>query len=163
MEKQVKEITNELLNLIGIEAEVVVREEGLSTQSGEGEDLSAQAEKAVNVIISADESGLLIGSHGSTLQAIQSFLALALRQQEGSWVRVIVDIGDWREKQKENLVSLGKQAAQRAKQTGEPQYLYNLTPAQRREIHVSLKEDNEIETESEGEGADRYLIIKAKS
>jgi spoIIIJ-associated protein len=150
----IKKETEELLDLIGVRAKV--DSEIIKPKDEEKE--------SVKIIISkTDESGLLIGAHGSTLAAIESFLNLSYRAKKGEWVRIIVDIGDWREKQRENLIGLGTQAAKRAKETGEPQYLYNLSPSQRREIHISLKDDKEIETESQGEGENRVLIIKAKS
>lgn len=147
-QKEAKEITEKLLDLIGIKSDVSVVEE---------------EEKSLKIIIdSKEESGLLIGAHGLTLQAIQSFIALALRKKADEWIRITLDIGQWRSKQKEGLVSLGISAASRAKSTGEPQYLYNLSSAQRREIHIALSEDKEIETESQGEGEERVLIIKKK-
>lgn len=109
-----------------------------------------------------DEAGLLIGRHGETLTAIQSFISLALKQETGEWVRVVVNVGDYRDKQEERLVNLALQAADRAKQTGESQHLYNLSAGERRVIHMELSKDKDIETESAGEGEERYLIIKAK-
>lgn len=143
--------TDELLELVGLNSKASVTFE----KSGE-EDLII-----VN-IDAQDETGLLIGAHGATLNAIQVFLGMALRQESGEWHRVTVNIGDWQEKQEEQLRELAEQTAARAVSTGEPQRLYNLTPAQRRVIHMILSEDGEVETLSEGEGEDRHLIIKTK-
>src|SRR3990167_11231194 len=123
MEKDIKNFIDELLVKVGSDAEVEV-----STEEQEGE-------KVYKVLIeSPREAGLLIGAHGSTLSAIQSFLAMAIKQKTGEWVRVVVDIGDWRQKHEEHLTSLALAAAERAKSTSEPQPLYNLTPAQRRVV-----------------------------
>jgi spoIIIJ-associated protein len=84
------------------------------------------------------------------------------RQENGEWKRISVNVGDWREKQEEYLSEMAKVTAERAKQTGEPQNLYNLSPSQRRIIHIALSEDKEIETESVGEGEERYLVVKPK-
>ncbi len=144
-----KELTLKLLELSSITGNVEVTEE-------------ASAEGALYhvVIESEKEAGLLIGAHGATLLAIQSFLGMALRTRTGEWHRVVVDVSGWRQKHEEYLVSLAKQAADRAKQTGEAQYLYNLTPSQRRVIHTALTEIGGVISESEGEGTDRYLIVK---
>lgn len=150
MKNEIQTIVDELLAKLDIEAEIEITEE--------------KAEDAQNVFLvsinSSREAGLLIGAHGATLQAIQSFIAMAVKQKTGDWVRVVVDIGDWRQKHEEHLSALAHQAAERAKQTGEPQPLYNLTPAQRRVVHMALTKEEGVVSESEGEGADRYLVVK---
>lgn len=110
-----------------------------------------------------DETGLLIGRQGETLTAIQTILGMIARKDFEEWVRIIVNVGDYREKQELRLKELATQTALRAKETGEPQNLYNLTPNQRRIIHLTLSEDKELETESQGEGKERYLIVRKKS
>jgi spoIIIJ-associated protein len=85
---------------------------------------------------------------------------MALKQQTGEWVRIVVDIGDWRQKHESHLASLAQAAAERAKATGEPQPLYNLTPSQRRVVHLALVGRDDVATESQGEGASRYLVVK---
>lgn len=153
MHKEVVEkLIVELLDKIGIDGEAHVTE-----------DKNDGGEKVFLVDIDAPaEAGLLIGAHGSTLSAIQSFLALGVKQQTGDWVRVVVDIGDWRQKHEEHLTSLAMAAAERARTTGESQHLYNLTPAQRRVVHMVLADEKGIKTESEGEGAARYLVVSPK-
>jgi spoIIIJ-associated protein len=147
----VEETATQLLNLLGVDGTVNV----LDTSSSE--------EDGVEVTIDTEkETGLLIGAHGATLNSIQIFLGMAVKQHLGRWVRVVVNIGDWKEKQEDRLVELARTTAQRAKQTGETQRLYNLTPSQRRIIHMKLSEDNEIVTESAGEGEERYLMVSVK-
>jgi spoIIIJ-associated protein len=113
-------------------------------------------------IDSGDETGLLIGRQGETLLALQSIIGIATKQLLGDWKRVAVDIADWREKQEEHLKNLAEITAQRAIETGEDQPLYNLTPAQRRVVHMALAENEEVTSESVGEGTERYLVIKVK-
>jgi spoIIIJ-associated protein len=144
--------TQELFSLLSIEAKIEVSQ---SDKDGE---------KTIEVNIEApDSTGLLIGAHGSTLAAIQVFLGMALRQQSGEWNRVVVNIGDWQEKQEEQLSELAQQTASRALSTGEAQRLYNLSPSQRRIIHLLLAENDKVQTESQGEGAERHLIISPKA
>jgi spoIIIJ-associated protein len=151
MESQIQSLLNELFKLIGIDVEVNV------TPSQEGEETIYKVE-----LDPGSSSGLLIGSHGMTLSSIQSFVTIALKQQTGDWVKVSVDISGWSEKQNTRLAELAQQTAERAKQTKEEQKLYNLNPQARRIIHMTLAEDKEIETTSEGEGQDRYLIVRPK-
>jgi len=147
--KSVEKVCLELFEKLGVKAGVDVKLEG------DGED------RIVRVVIdSSDEQGLLIGKRGSTLLAIQAFLGMAVKQETGEWVRVQVDIGDWREKLEEYLTDIAHQAAQRARETGEEQNLYNLTPSHRRMIHVILADAKGVVTESRGEGEERYLVVK---
>lgn len=145
--KLVEEIAKELFSLIGSEAEVTV-----------GED---KANEAILVKIDTQtETGLLIGRRGETLNSIQLILGMMVRQKLGEWVRITVNVGDWREKQEDQLKDLAQQAALKAKETGEPQPIYSLSAAERRIIHLVLADDKEVSTVSEGEGDERYLVVK---
>ena len=147
---KIKKFAVKLLSLMGSQAKVNVS--------------SDEADQAVLVTLETDEeTGLLIGRQGEVLMAIQTILGMIARENFEEWVRIIVNVGDYREKQELRLKDLAPQTALRAKETGEPQYLYNLTPNQRRIIHLALSEDKELETESQGEGKERYLIIRKKS
>lgn len=149
IEQKTQELISELLEKLDIDADVEV-----TKQDGE--------EQGLDIVINPnDETGLLIGSHGSTLNAIQSFLNIALKQETGEWWRVNLDIGDWKEKHNNQLEELAIQAAMRARESKEPQHLYNLSAAQRRVVHMALSKQKGIETESVGEGAARYLIVRA--
>jgi len=87
---------------------------------------------------------------------------MIVKRKLGEWVRLILNVGDWREREEIHLKELASQTAARAKETQEPQALYNLTPAQRRVIHLFLSADPEIETESQGEGKERFLTVRKK-
>jgi spoIIIJ-associated protein len=146
----VESLAKELLELIGVTVKPEVFED-------------VQNEAIVVLLKTQDEAGLLIGRHGQTIESLQAALGMLAKEKLGEWTRIIVNVGDWREKQEEYLKSLAETAAERAKSTGEDQPLYNLTASQRRVIHLFLSEDPEITTESVGEGEERYLIVKKKS
>jgi spoIIIJ-associated protein len=151
MEKRVKDlkkITDELLSLMGTKAAAEV-----------SYDKSNEC-YLVN-IDGGDETGLIIGKKGETLLSLQTMLGILLKGKTGEWERVTVNVGDYLEKEEEYLKNLAESAATRAKETGDPQSLYNLKPAQRRIIHMVLAEDKDITTESLGEGEERYLVVKA--
>ena len=140
----------ELFSLLGVEASFEVREDTIN--------------EAVLVSVDAkDSTGLLIGRHGETLSALQHILSLIVRQELGEFKRVIVNVGDWREKQEESLKALATSAADRAIETGQDQPIYNLTAAQRRIVHMTLSERPDIITESTGEDSERFLVVKPKS
>lgn len=150
MQKIAKEEAEKLFELLGSKASVEVSLD--------------EENQAVSVnVMTEEEAGLLIGRHGDTLNSIQSVLGMIVSRKAGEWVRVIVNIGDWRQKQESHLVELANTSAQRAKQTGEDQPLYNLTAAERRIVHMTLSSDKEVETESLGEGDERYLVVRAKN
>jgi spoIIIJ-associated protein len=151
MEKRVKDlqkISDELLSLMGTKAKADVSYDKVN-------------ECYLVNINGGDETGLLIGKKGETLLSLQTTLGILLKQKTGEWERVTVNVGDYLEKEEEYLKNLAQSAAARAKETGEPQSLYNLKPNQRRIIHLTLSEDKGITTESLGEGEERYLVVKA--
>lgn len=113
-------------------------------------------------IEAVDKTGLLIGKKGDTLSSVQLVLGILFKQKTGEWNRVVVNVGDYRQKEEDYLKNLAFSAANRAKETGEAQNLYNLKPWQRRIIHLALSEDKDIETESQGEGEERFLTVKGK-
>ncbi|OGM15816.1 hypothetical protein A2V56_00940 [Candidatus Woesebacteria bacterium RBG_19FT_COMBO_42_9] len=144
-----KKLTEELLELMGVAASIEVAE-------------GAENDALVVDVSSENETGLLIGRHGVTLLSLQAAIGMMLKQKLGEWVRVIVNVGDWRQKEEEHLGGLAEAAAERVKTTGEPQPIYNLTPSQRRIVHLKLSTDPSIATESQGEGEERYLVVKKK-
>ena len=152
MEKNVKilqKLADELLSM-------------MSTKAKAESSYDKKNEAFVVNIDGGDETGLLIGKKGETLLSIQTILGFLLKQKVGEWNRILVNVGDYREKEEGYLKDLAASTAERAKETGEPQNLYNLKAWQRRIIHMVLAEDKDITTESEGEGEDRFLIIKPK-
>ena len=94
--------------------------------------------------------------------SIQTVLSVLLKQKTGEWNRVVANVGDYREKEESYLRDLASSTAQRAIETKEPQSLYNLKAWQRRVVHMALAENKDIVTESQGEGDDRFLVIKPK-
>jgi spoIIIJ-associated protein len=145
----VEKIYKELFELIEIEVE--------------SEIIADEENEAVKININAgDQAGLLIGNRGETLYSLQSIIGMMVMRKTGDWVRVIVNVDDWRERQEERLKNLATQTAERALESGEEQRLYNLKPSQRRIVHMTLKENDEVDTESSGEGRDRYLVVRPR-
>lgn len=146
--QEIEKIAEELLSLMGIEGEVSSEEDSEND--------------AVRVQFETNSAGILIGHHGETIEAFQLLLGQIAHQRTGEWKRVLVNVGDWRERREETLRGLARQVAAKAKETREPQPIPDLTPAERRVVHMELSEDPEIETESEGEGRARLLVVKPK-
>lgn len=145
---ELKQITLELLEKCGVVAEVEVTE---------------KEENSFEVDIKTEtETGLLIGFRGENIDALQTVLSLMFKNKAGEWARIIVNVGDYRQKQEDKLKILADQTISRAIETGEPQPIYNLTPSQRRVIHLYVTERTDVESYSEGEGDDRYIVVKSK-
>lgn len=144
--KIVENVCNELLDLIGVKTKPSVKHD----KENDSYFVSLHTD---------EEAGLLIGNRGETINSIQLIVGLVVANKVGEWVRVIVNVGDWREKEEERLEGLAEQAADRAISTGEPQPLYNLRAAQRRIVHMFLSKDKNVVTESHGEGDERYLVV----
>ena len=146
MRDEIQKLVSELFSLTGITSQFEVIE---------------KEEKMFEINIASDsETGLLIGFRGENINSLQTIISLMLKNKLGEWVRIIVNVGDYRQKQEEKLEDLANQAAQRALETGEAQPIYNLSSGQRRTIHMYLSERNDVITESQGEEPERFLVVK---
>lgn len=119
--------------------------------------------EAYRVHIETEETGLLIGFHGRTLESFQIILGLLVSKAVESWVKVYVNVGDYREKQEEALMLMAQQAADRALTMGRAVELTHLSASERRVIHLTLSGDERVETESVGDGLRRTLLVKPKA
>jgi spoIIIJ-associated protein len=146
-EEDAVEVLQEILSLMGLMAvsEAVGRE---------GEDILLN--------IKGEELGRVIGKDGASLRAIQIVVSSIVSRDFGEKVRVFVDAGGYREKHDSSLIRLAQEAAKDVEQTGQEKRLPPMSAADRRVIHVALKDNDKIATHSEGEGADRRLIITPK-
>jgi spoIIIJ-associated protein len=145
--KTFEKITKELFNLLETKVGIDIKEE----------------EGVMVIQLATDEPGILIGYHGQTLQAIQLLIALMGLKKFGEWTRVLVNVGDYREKRQESLTRMAQSIAQKVKFSRTPQNLPPMSAAERRMVHLALADDVEVETVSEGEGKERHVVIKPKS
>ena len=125
---------------------------------------SAQVEgrvdaETVYLDIKGDGSGLLIGRHGQTLDAIQHIVGRIVGKQLGDRRMVVVDTEQYRERRQESLERLARHMGDKAKATGEAVSLQPMSASDRRIVHLALKHDRAIETRSEGEGGMKTIRI----
>ncbi|OQA92137.1 MAG: hypothetical protein BWY26_00458 [Elusimicrobia bacterium ADurb.Bin231] len=113
------------------------------------------------VKISSDDSALLIGRGGQTLGSLEFITRLILNKRGFRSARVVVNINDYLEQKREKLIEQAKQLAEKVKLSGE-QVFMDLPAGERRIVHLVLKDEQGIETISEGEGRHRKLIIRRK-
>ncbi len=109
-----------------------------------------------------EDSGLLIGRRGQTLQALQFLVNLMVRQEIGEHVRVLLDVESYRQRREASLRDMAGKVAARVVQTGRSITLEPMSPADRRIIHVALAEHESVSTESFGLGDDRKVTVLPK-
>jgi spoIIIJ-associated protein len=151
MTKKLEKLAKELLSHLGVKPQSVTVSEG--------------EEKTLNVDIQVNESdsGILIGYHGETINAIQLVLGLMVYKDAGEWSRVVVNVGDYRQKRTDYLTDLAEDTAAKVIESGEAMALYNLNPFERRVVHTALSKNDQVTTESQGEGKNRFLVVSPKN
>lgn len=112
--------------------------------------------------IDTEATGLIIGYRGETLSAVHQILSHHLKKATGEWHHLIVNVGGYREQREQTLIQLAQNAAKKVEFSGEPYVFTNLTPPERRVVHMTLQDNPKITTESQGEGKQRQLVIKKK-
>lgn len=109
--------------------------------------------------IIGEDSGLLIGRRGQTLQSLQFVVNLIVRKEFGESVRVVLDVERYRQRREASLKDMADKVAERVLQTGRSITLEPMSAADRRIIHISLADRDGISTESVGFGEDRKVSI----
>ena len=109
--------------------------------------------------LTGEDSGLLIGRRGQTLQSLQFIVNLVVRKELGEDVRVVLDVERYRQRREESLRDMAGKVADRVIQTGRSITLEPMSAADRRIIHISLADHEEVSTESVGMGEDRKVSI----
>lgn len=118
-------------------------------------------EEEIHLEIKGDEMGLIIGKEGVTLNALQLLVNIVALKKFGPHSRIVLDAEDYRQKRLSRLEEIAKKAADTANQSGREVVLEPMSPAERRIIHITLKEDKRITTRSIGQGNDRKVIVSS--
>ena len=112
--------------------------------------------------ISGGDSGVLIGKRGQTLEAIQYLLEKMINKKSTNRVRVLVDVEGYLDKRKNNLQQMASRMAEKAKRTKKPVTIGQMNAHDRRIVHIHLKDESGVRTQSLGEGYYRKLMIFPK-
>lgn len=118
--------------------------------------------KYIKVEFKGEDLGYMIGNHGRHLDSLQYILQLIVGrklEQDPSY-RVLVDVGEYRKEKDSKIEEMALQKADDVRILGEEISLPPMRPADRRVVHTALSQFDDIETESLGEGRDRYIVIK---
>lgn len=109
--------------------------------------------------ISGDDMAVLIGRHGKTLDALQFIVSMITVRTIGFRYPVIVDVEGYKNRQRQKLESIAHSSANRAASQHRKVGLRPMTPYERRIVHIALRDDNRVETISEGEGSARHVVV----
>jgi spoIIIJ-associated protein len=104
-------------------------------------------------------NGFLIGQHGDTARSLQYLVSTALRNQNFSHSRVNVDVADYKKQRAARLVKAAEDWFREVKESGKPKNLQPMNAADRRIVHQAAT-DFGLQTQSEGEGRDRHIVLK---
>ena len=118
--------------------------------------------KNLDVELSGDEMGVLIGKRGQTLDSLQYLISLVVNKGTGEYIRVKVDTENYRQRRKETLENLAKNISYKVKRTRRPVSLEPMNPYERRIIHSALQNDKYVTTHSEGEEPFRRVVVTPK-
>lgn len=138
-------------------------EELLSMLSLPGTVSVEEKEEGFAVSIDTEDSSLLIGYHGENLESFQLILALMVSKKLGEFKRILVNVGDYRERREERLKEMAVRVKQEVLDKKEEVTIPNLSSSDRRVIHLFFQEDEDVSSESVGEGKERTLIVKPRS
>ena len=121
-----------------------------------------EVENQMNIELSGDEMGMLIGKRGVTLDSLQYLTNRVANKMQEGYVRVKLDTEDYRRRRKETLENLAKNIASKVKRTRRTVSLEPMNPYERRIIHSALQNDKYVVTRSEGEEPFRHVVISLK-
>ena len=155
-ERVAKEVVRELLSQMGVSADVV------AVDNPSIMPLDADEPPTIFIDILGPDLGMLIGRRGEHLAQIQYLVNLLVNRQLGNWTRVVVDVEGYRSRREESLVVLAERVARQVARSRRPIVLEPMPPNERRIVHLSLRENPEVTTESSGEGSLRRVTVQPR-
>ena len=121
-----------------------------------------EEEGTLDIELSGDEMGVLIGKRGQTLDSLQYLVSLVVNKDVENYIRVKVDTEDYRKRRKQTLENLAKNISYKVKKTKRAVILEPMNPYERRIIHSALQNDRFVTTHSEGEEPFRHVVVTLK-
>lgn len=119
-------------------------------------------DNVLNINVSGEKMGALIGKHGQTLDALQYLISLYVNKESDSFVKIKLDTENYRERRQQTLEKLAGSIAYKVKKNKKPIYLEPMNPNERRIIHSALQRDPEVITKSEGKDPYRKVVVMLK-
>ena len=147
-----RETINIILEKMRIDADVSVR-------LGDSDDNRIQP---VLIDIEGDDLSFLIGRKAETINALQYITSLIVGRELGRWVPLQIDVQHYRQRREDELRTLARRIADQVSSTGRKQVLEPMPPNERRIIHIELRDNPRVETESVGEDPRRKVTVLPK-
>lgn len=142
-----KKFLTDVLDSMNIKADINIKEEN----------------DVVNINLSGDKMGLVIGYRGETLDSLQYLVSLVInKNHDNPYKKVVLDAENYRSKREETLVRVAQKTAYKVRKSKRPYKLEPMNPYERRIIHSALQEYTDINTYSEGEEPFRRIVINFK-
>ena len=146
-------VISKLLHLLNLEAQV-------SAHYGEKD---REGRRNVHVDIRGNDLSILIGRRSETLNAFQYIASLVVGKEIQDWVQLVIDVEGFRERREKQLIQMAKRMAEQVAKSGRRQTLEPMPSAERRIIHIALRDHPDVATESTGEDPHRKVTIIPKS
>ena len=121
-----------------------------------------EEKRELNIDLSGDDMGVLIGKRGQTLDSLQYLVSLIVNKESEDYIRVKVDTENYRKRRQDTLENLAKNIAFKVKRTKRTVSLEPMNPYERRIIHSALQNDKFVTTHSEGEEPFRHVVVTMK-
>jgi len=156
-EQMAKDVVRELLAHMGIEADVVAVDNPSSVPLGPDDP------PTIFIDVLGHDLGMLIGRRGENLAQIQYIVNLIVNRRLGTWTRVILDVEGYRTRREESLIGLAERVARQVARSRRPIMLEPMPPNERRIVHLTLRGNPDVTTESSGEGANRRVTVQPRA
>ncbi len=156
-ERIAKELVAELLSRMGVAADVIAVDNPSTVPLDEEEPAT------IFIDIVGRDLGNLIGRRGDHLSHIQYLVNMLVNRRLETYTRVIVDVEGYRSRREESLVGLAERVARQVSRTRRPIALEPMPPNERRIIHLALRSNPEVSTQSSGEGNQRRITVEPRA
>jgi len=123
----------------------------------------SQQEGMLEILMDTKDSGMVIGYHGEVLESLQLITSLLIAKKLDRFIRISIEVDGYKKTRTEYLQKLAQDARERVISENAEQVITSLKSWERRIVHLILQDDEEVSSESAGEGRDRVLIIKPKA
>ncbi len=150
-----REVTEKSVKDAQYFAETVIHMMGLE----DAEVVAVNGGKSVDVTVSGERMGLLIGKRGDTLDAVQYLTSLYVNKEKNSYIKVNIDTEGYRAKREETLVKLARSLERKVLREGREVSLEPMSPNERRIIHAALQSSEDVKTYSVGEEPNRRIVV----
>ena len=145
-------VISKMIHLLHLKAQV-------SAHYGEQD---REGRRDIHVDIRGEDLSVLIGRHSETLNAFQFVASLVVGRETQDWVQLVIDVEGYRDRRKKQLIQMATRLAEQVMKSGKRMSLEPMPSAERRIIHIALRDHPEVKTESTGEEPHRKVTIVPK-